>query len=161
MKIILLKQVTKLGKKNDLKNVKDGYARNFLIPSGLAILASSKALTALEIRKKTIKAKITAVEQKLLKMIDKLDGSVIDMLARVGERGKLFGSISKAEIITAIKKQGFKQIKQDHIDLEKPIKEAGKHLIKIDIGLKKKIQITLNIMDAQKTNIRKKAQEKK
>ena len=162
MKIILLKQVDKLGKKDNVKKVKHGYAANFLIPRGLAILASPKALVALEARKKTLKAKTKAIEQRLKKMIDKLDGSVIDMLVRAGERGKLFGSIGKGEIVSALKKQGIKNISkacfshfiqkidEKHIELEKPIKEVGKYSVKIDMGLKKKAKITLCVKAQKK-----------
>ena len=145
MKIILLKSIEKLGKKNDIKNVKPGYARNFLIPKKLAILANEKALIAIEMRKKALKAKMKIEKDKMLKTIKKLNGLVLNISIKTGEKGRLFASLYDGDIINKLKKKGFKGILDGHLKLSEVIKKTGKYSGVIDMGFKKKASISINV----------------
>jgi len=106
MKIILLKDVEKLGKKGEIKEVADGYARNFLIPNKKAILATKNEIIKLE-EQKEIKAQ--QAEQELSKyqqIATQLDGLELEILAKVGEEEKLFGTVTANQIVEKLKEQG-------------------------------------------------------
>ena len=126
MKVILLKDVEKLGKKGELKNVADGYARNFLIPNKMAVLATKSELIKLG-EEKRIETEKAEEELKLYQGIaSQIDGLELEIPAKVIEEGKLFGAITTAKIVEVLKQKNF-EIKKDQIKLEKPIKEIGEY----------------------------------
>ncbi len=126
MKIILLKDVEKLGKKGEAKNVADGYARNFLIPNKMAVLATKSELIKLEEQKK-IEAEKAERELKIYQeMANQIDGLEIEIPAKVGEDGKLFGAVTPSQIVEKLKENNF-EIKKEQIKLEEPIKEIGEY----------------------------------
>ncbi len=130
MRVILLQDVENLGKKYDIKEVKDGYARNFLIPQGLAKPATETALIWLETQKE-IEAK--KAEEELKKIQEKataIDGEELIIPVKMGEEGQLFESITSQKISEKLKELGF-EIKKTQIDLKEPIKELGEFPIKI------------------------------
>ncbi len=131
MKIILLQDVKAIGKKFDIKEVKEGYARNFLIPKKLAIFASTQEIEKLrrekdrhdvEREKNIARLKIKAEEFKQV---------VLEFKLKTGEKGEAFGSISKRDIEKKLQTEGFGEVK---IELEKPIKHLGEREIEIDLG---------------------------
>lgn len=150
MKIILLKSVEKIGEKNDIKEVKAGFARNFLIPQGLAVLATEKAISEIQAHKKAIQEKLKLEKEKAVKMLKKLDGLILAIFAKAGDKGKLFASFSAKDIIAKLEKKGFKNISENHIKLDQAIKQTGKYNIIIDMGFKKKAEIILNIKSRKK-----------
>lgn len=130
MQIILLQNVENLGEKNDIKEVKDGYARNFLIPKGLAKKATKEALRMLE---RQVEAKKIRDEKELReaqKLVSKIDGQEIIITVKVGEKEQLFESITTQNILKELKKLNFK-IKNSQIKLSEPIKRLGEFPIKI------------------------------
>ena len=130
MRIILLQDIENVGKKYEIKEVADGYARNFLIPKGLAKPATEEALKWLETQKE-IEAK--KAEEELKKVQEKataIDGQEIIISVKIGEEGQLFESITSQKISEKLKEIGF-EIKKTQIDLIEPIKELGEYLIKI------------------------------
>ena len=142
MKIILLKDVEKLGKKGEAKNVADGYARNFLIPNKMAVLATKSELIKLEEQKK-IEAEKAERELKIYQeMANQIDGSEIEIPAKVGEDGKLFGAVTPSQIVEKLKENNF-EIKKEQIKLEEPIKEIGEYEATIEFphNLEAKIRI--------------------
>ncbi|MBU1292257.1 50S ribosomal protein L9 [Patescibacteria group bacterium] len=131
MKIILLKDVEKLGKKGEIKEVADGYARNFLIPNKKAILATKNEIIKLE-EQKEIKAQ--QAEQELSKyqqIATQLDGLELEILAKVGEEEKLFGTVTANQIVEKLKEQGI-EVQKNQIKLKDPIKELGEYEINIE-----------------------------
>lgn len=134
MKIILIQDVEFLGQKGEIKEVKEGYFRNYLLPKGLAILATpgaiAKAERLAEEREKET-AKKTAELQKIAK---KLQGKIFQIKAKVGKDNKLFGSITSAKILDAIKKDTQIQLEKDVLKDFEPIKKAGKHKISLKLG---------------------------
>ena len=132
MKVILLKDVEKIGKKYEIKEVAAGYARNFLIPNGFVKLATKEALIWLETQKE-IEAKKSEEELKVFQ--DKataLDGQEITIAVKVGKEGQLFESINSQKISEKLKELGF-ETKKSQIVLEEPIKTFGEFPIKIKL----------------------------
>ena len=130
MRIILLQDIENLGKKYEIKEVKDGYARNFLIPKGLAKPATEEALKWLETQKE---AEAKKAEEEL-KMVQErataIDGQEVIIPVKIGEDGQLFESITSQKISEKLKELGF-DIKKTQIDLLEPIKELGEFPVKI------------------------------
>lgn len=139
MKIILLKDVPKLGRKFDVKNVSDGYALNLLIPRGLAENASEKNLKKIEVLKTVSAEEQNKRETILLSNLEALKNSPLKMEEKANDKGHLFAGINKEELLLEIKKQlnlNF-ELDPESVKLEKPIKEVGEHEIDIEVGGKK------------------------
>ena len=130
MRIILLKDIQKVGEKYEVKEVADGFARNFLIPKGLAKKATPQALKWLE-REKEIEFKKAEEElKKIQEQASAIEGYELIIPVKIGEKGQFFASINKGKILEKLKEEGFK-IKEHQIELENPIKELGEYPIKI------------------------------
>ncbi|MFH1387768.1 MAG: 50S ribosomal protein L9 [Patescibacteria group bacterium] len=142
MKVILLQDIDKLGKKGDIKEVADGYARNLLIPNKKAVLASKSEIIKAEEQKKIDTEK---AEQELIRfqeVASRLDGFELEIPAKVGEDNKLFGAITTVKISEELKKNNF-EIEKNKIKLEEPIKEIGEYEIPIELphNLEAKIKL--------------------
>lgn len=142
MRVILLKDVEKLGKQYEVKEVADGYARNFLFPKGLAEPATESALKDLEIKKAALELVAEADLKKTEEIVAALDGQEIEIVAKIGEDGKLFGSITPLKIIKVLEAKGF-EVKKNQVKLDKPIKEAGEYDVSLELphGLEAKIKV--------------------
>lgn len=125
MQIILLKDVPKIGQKNEIKNVSDGYAINFLFPNKLAQQATPNKIKEIEKRKQNQETENQINKNLLVKNIRSLDGARIEIKAKANEKGHLFKGIHIEEIIEELKKQNHIDIKQEYIELKNPIKEIG------------------------------------
>ncbi len=130
MRIILLQDIDKLGKKHDIKDVSDGYARNFLIPKDLVKIATEKNLKWLENQKETIKKESEKDLKDIQDIATKIDGLELSIPVKIGKEGQLFESIASQKISEKLKEFGF-EIKKTQIDLNEPIKETGEFPIKI------------------------------
>jgi large subunit ribosomal protein L9 len=130
MKIILLKDVPKVGRKYDTKEVSEGYAVNLLIPRGLAVAATSSAIKAMNVEKAKIDGERKIHEELLVKTLNDLDGKTITLTEKVNEKGHLFAGLHKPEVLKAIKDQTRLELNDDHLVLDKPIKEAGEHALR-------------------------------
>jgi len=130
MRVILLQDIDKLGKKYDIKEVADGYARNFLFPKGLAKPATKEALKWLEIQKEIEEKKAEEELKKVQSLATAIDGQEITIPIKIGEEGQLFESVTAQKIFEKLKENGF-EIKKNQIVLDKPIKELGEFPIKI------------------------------
>jgi large subunit ribosomal protein L9 len=133
MRVILLKDVSNLGKKNEIKEVSEGYARNFLLSKNLAILASASAMNELS-RKKGAEENRAKKDLKQKKQIAKaINNTVFEIKMKAGERGKLYGSVTSAMISEKLAEAGF-VVDSKNIILERPVKKAGEYSVKIDFG---------------------------
>lgn len=137
MKVIFLKDVPRVGKRHDIKEISDGYATNFLFPRKLAEPATPKAITELEKRKKNIEIEREVQDNLLIKNLEEIKGKIVNLKGKANEKGSLFSSIHKKEILEAMKKEHHAEIAEEFIILEKPIKETGEHEIQISIKGKK------------------------
>ncbi|TRZ78281.1 50S ribosomal protein L9 [bacterium] len=143
MKVILTKNVPKIGKAGEIKNVADGYARNMLFPKQLAVLATPEAERALEFQKELRIKKTGKVLENVEESVNSLDGMEFTIKAKANEENeKLFGSITEKEIVEAVKHGGIK-INKKQVKIEKPIKTTGEHvvLITFEHGLEAQIKI--------------------
>lgn len=137
MKIVLLKDVPKVGRKYDVKEVADGYARNFIIKNRLGELATPKLLARVGHEKKRMEEEKKLREDLLLKNLEDLKGITITLHSKANEQGHLFAGIHKEQLIPALKEQAHLDVLAEHIILEKPIKELGEHEVKIFVQDKK------------------------
>ena len=133
MKIILLKDVKKIGKKYEMKEVADGYALNMLIPNGLALPATQGNMNLIETKKKGDMLETVKTDAELQKALNEVKGISIEIKGKVNEKGHLFAGIHKEEIVEAVKKQKGLNIHVEHLLLEKPIKEVGEHAITVKV----------------------------
>ncbi len=145
MKIILKSDVKSLGQTGEVISVKDGYARNFLIPKGLAVEANTKNIKALEHEKQ----KIQETAKKIISSAENLSSKLSDMTliikAKAGEEEKLFGSITAMDISEALKDHGI-DIDKKRIQLEEPIKRLGEYLINMKIYQNVSAKLKVNVI---------------
>ncbi len=130
MRVILLQDVENLGKKYEIKEVKNGYARNFLIPKGLAKPATQQAMKWLETQKEVEGKKAEEQLKKFQDVASAIDDQEIIIPVKVGPDGQLFESITLQKILDKLKELGF-EVKKTQIDLPEPIKELGEFPVKI------------------------------
>jgi large subunit ribosomal protein L9 len=130
MRLILLKDVDKIGKKFEVKEVKDGYARNFLIPKDLGKPATAEALKWLEIQKEIEAKRAEDDLGKMQTVASAIDDQEIVFTVKVGDENQLFESITAQKIVEKLKEAGF-EIKKSQVNLEQPIKELGEFPVKI------------------------------
>jgi len=142
MKVILLKDVENLGKKNDVKEVSDGHARNLLFPNNLAKVATEEALSLLEKEKE---AKAKEAEAELVQeeqVISQLDGQEFEIMAKADEGGNLYGAITEAKLVKILKDKGF-EVAKKNLKLVESIKETGEYDVMVELshGLEAKIKV--------------------
>lgn len=137
MKVILLKDVPKVGKKYDVVNASDGFARNFLVARGLAELATDKNIKRVDLTRKQNVDKSSIQKDLLLKNLADLDGKEISLKEKASDKGHLFAGVHKEEIVIAIKGQLGIGVLTDNIELEHPIKEIGELEVEIKVDSKK------------------------
>ena len=130
MRVILLQDIENIGKKYEIKEVADGYARNFLIPKGLAKLATEEALLWLETQKEIEAKKAEEDLKKVQEIASAIDDQEVIIPVKVGEDGQLFESINVQKIFEKLKELGF-NVKKTQIELPESIKELGEFPVKI------------------------------
>jgi large subunit ribosomal protein L9 len=146
MKVILFKNVDKVGRAGETKEVSEGYGRNFLIPRGLARLATAGAMAKVETEKRAAAEKVVHEEKKLKKLAKELSGVEIKIKAKVGEGGKLYGSVGIEEIAIELKRKGF-EIESGQIKLDKPIKDVGGQEIVVKLGEGLLVKILVRVVE--------------
>lgn len=149
MKVILTQDVEKIGKAGEIKNVADGYGRNFLITQKLAVIATPETIAQAEIIAEQKAKKAEAELQEVEKMAERIEGFELTLTAKVGEEGKLFGSITAEKIAEELKKNGFKVNKKE-IALKEPIKEAGESSVIINLPHGLEVSVTVIVKGEEK-----------
>ncbi len=148
MKVILLQDVKSLGKKDEIVTVSDGYARNMLLPKGIAVEADAKNLNDLKLRgeraERTAQEQLAAARQ----LAEELSDKTVEVKIRAGEGGKIFGSVSTKEIAAAAKSQLGLELDKKKMNLSEPIKALGTY--EIDIRLHPKVtgKLRVNVTEA-------------
>jgi large subunit ribosomal protein L9 len=143
MKIVLRDDVDKLGQKGDVVDVADGYARNFLVPRGLAIKAESGVVRQAEAMRRNRSAREQRDREAAQTLAERLTGATLSVPARSGEGGKLFGSITAADIATALQEQLGIEIDRRRLGLDEPLKELG--TVELPIRLHADVVATLTV----------------
>ncbi|NMB02854.1 MAG: 50S ribosomal protein L9 [Firmicutes bacterium] len=145
MKVILQKDVKNIGKKGDVVEVAEGYGRNFLLPRGLAVEASSGNLRQVAQQKQVESAKAERELKDAEQIGAKIKGQKLQVKAKVGEGGKLFGSITTQEVADQLRKQFSVEIDKRKIELKEPIKSLGTHSIVVKVHPKVHVPVTVNV----------------
>ncbi len=133
MRIILTQDVPKLGNQGEVVEVAGGYARNYLIPRGLAVEATGGRLKELNRSKKYQQQKEEQELEKNKRIAEQLQGEAVEVYTRAGETGKLFGSVTNKEIAQAIEKSFKIEIERRKIELEEPIRSLGDYAVNIKL----------------------------
>lgn len=142
MKLLLRKNVEKLGKIGDVVNVADGYARNFLLPRGLAVHVTPAGIQQIEIERKREEAIKREEYTNILKLSEALKDFSCTIFAKANEDGRLFGSVTAQQIADALNNEGYK-IDESMVKLEEPIKQCD--IYNIPISLNPEIQTTIKL----------------
>ncbi len=137
MKVIFLKDVPRVAKRHDIKEMNDGYAMNFLLPNKLAERATVQAIAELEKRKKNIQIEREVQEDLLVRNLEEIKGKVIHLSGKADEKGHLFSGIHAKDLVEALKKEHRADLSEEYIVLPKPIKEVGEFEVPISIKGKK------------------------
>lgn len=132
MKVILLQDVKGLGKKLDVKDVSDGYAKNALLPKNLAKAATPEDIENLDAQKALQLKRLKEEKEKLLKLSGELNKKELKFLVKTGAKKEVFGSVTADMIKIALRKEG---IETDKINLVKPLRELGEHEVEIALGM--------------------------
>ena len=132
MQVILLKDVKNLGKKGDITEVAEGYGRNFLLPRGLAVEASGGHLKQHQQQEKIVAGKKAKALEAAEKTAAKLNGLQLEMTAKVGEGGRLFGSITSNDVVATLKKKGF-SVDKRKVELSDPVKALGTYSVRVKL----------------------------
>jgi large subunit ribosomal protein L9 len=145
VKLILKESVHNLGEAGDVVSVKPGYARNYLLPQGKAIPATESRVAELEHHKRILAEKAAKELKDLRGRKDQLEALAIEIHARAGEGGRLFGSVTSAQIAEALAAQGH-EIDRRRIDLRDPIKEVGKHSVPVKLHREVVAKLSVNVV---------------
>ena len=143
MKVILKTDIKGVGKKDEVINASDGYARNFLFPKNLAVEANKQNMAKLEAKKASAKYQKSQEKEEAMKIADKLSKILLKVKVKAGENGKIFGGVSSKDIAQELSKQYMIEIDKKKIDLKETIKTLGIHNIEIKLfeGVIGKIRI--------------------
>ena len=143
MKVVLRDDVETLGQKGDIVDVADGYARNFLVPRGLAIRAQSGVVRQAEAMRRNRSAREQRDREAAQTLADRLVGKTLSVQARAGEGGKLFGSITAADIVAAVQAQLGVELDRRRLGLDEPLKELG--TVELPVRLHADVVATLTV----------------
>ena len=146
MDVILLERVTRLGQMGDVVRVKDGFARNFLLPRGKALRATTETRTRFEAMKGELQARSQALKSDVNEIAGKLDGKSFTVLRQASESGQLFGSVSPRDLVGLLAAGGY-EVSRSQIALNTPIKMIGRHVV--PITLHPEIETTISIIVAR------------
>ena len=145
MKVILLERVEGKGGLGDVVTVKDGYARNFLLPRSKALRANAANLKVFEAQRSEIEARNAKAKETAGKSGEKLDGASYVMIRQAGESGQLYGSVAGRDVADAINAEGGTKVDRAMVVLDKPIKTLGLHQVKVRLHAEVAVTVTLNI----------------
>lgn len=146
MEVILLERIAKLGQMGDVVRVKDGYARNFLLPGGKALRATKENRAKFETMKSQLEARDLGLKTEADKVAGKLDGESFVVLRQASDTGQLYGSVTARDLATVIGEGGF-TVSRSQIILNTPIKMIGLH--RVPIALHPDVQVTVTVSVAR------------
>ena len=149
MEVILLERITKLGQMGEVVRVKDGFARNFLLPRGKALRATAENRSRFESMKSELEARSLTLKTEAGQVAGKLDGKSFTVLRQASESGQLFGSVSPRDLVGLIGEAGFR-LSRDQIALNTPIKSIGQH--KVPIALHPDIDTSITVIVARNSD---------
>jgi large subunit ribosomal protein L9 len=146
VKVILADDVEKLGHKGEIVTVADGFARNYLVPKGLAMLASKGALKQAEDMQRSRAEKVRKEKEAAAARVASLGASPVYISARAGEGGRLFGSVTRSDVARAIVEQLNEQIDRHLIRLDEPIRRLGRHEVEVHLHDEVNALVTVEVI---------------
>jgi large subunit ribosomal protein L9 len=146
MEVILLERIARLGQMGDVVRVKDGFARNFLLPRGKALRATDENRTRFETMKSELEARSLTLKTEADQVSGKLDGKSFTVLRQASESGQLFGSVSPRDLVTLLGEAGFR-LNRNQVVLNGPIKTVGQH--KVPIALHPEVEVSIGVIVAR------------
>jgi large subunit ribosomal protein L9 len=149
MKVILLERVEGKGALGDVVTVKDGYARNFLLPRAKALRANNANMKVFEGQRAEIEARNAKAKDAAGQSGEKLDGTSYILIRQAGESGQLYGSVAGRDVADAVNAEGGQKIDRSMVALDKPIKTLGMHEVKVRLHAEVVVTVTLNIARSQ------------
>ena len=144
MKVILIQDFLDLGKKGDLKEVAAGYARNYLIPKGIAVEATPGQLRAFNANKEVLSRKSAKQAESAREIGERLNGKLFVIKVKAGEGGRLFGSVTSADVSAVMEKSGFK-VDKKKIEMAEPIKEVGEFEVLVKLHPEVRVPIKVAV----------------
>ncbi|WP_395539618.1 50S ribosomal protein L9 [Neotabrizicola sp. sgz301269] len=152
MQVILLQRVAKLGQMGEVVNVKDGYARNFLLPQGKALRANDANIKSFETRKAQLEATNLETRKEAETIAEKLDGQTFIVIRSASEAGALYGSVTARDASEAATAAGF-TVARGQVEMDKPIKDLGIHTITVvlhpEVAAKVKLNVARSVEEAE------------
>ena len=163
MKVVLLEDVPGNGKAGEIKEVSKGYAKNFLLPRGLALVATSTVIKQVESRLEREKLEGSIDREKLVELAQEIEGREIRLKARMGAGERLFGSITAANVAEELSRAIGSVIDKRKIDIEKPFRQTGSYEIAVKLAsdIKPKITVVIEEEDVKETEVEEKKEKKK
>jgi large subunit ribosomal protein L9 len=147
MDIILKEDIKGLGYKNDIVSVKPGYGRNYLIPQGLAIIASPSNRKMIEENIRQASHKAEKIKKDAEALSEKMGDMVLEIPAKAGESGKIFGAVTTLQVADSLKEKGF-DIERRKISFNQDIKNLGEYTAELDLHKEVKKEITIRVVEA-------------
>lgn len=144
MNIILLERIARLGQVGDVVRVKDGYARNYLLPNGKALRATAANMKEFESRRAEIEARNLEMQSEAQQVSERLNGQSVTMIRRAGQTGQLYGSVNTRDIASSLEETGFKVLRSQ-ILLNEPIKKIGIHEITVALFADVSASVSVNV----------------
>lgn len=148
MQVILLERVGRLGQMGDVVNVRDGHARNYLLPQGKALRATKENLARFERERAQIEARNLELRKEAEQVAEKLDGQSFTVIRQSSDSGQLYGSVSTRDISELVSTGGF-SVERRQILLDRPIKTLGLHTVRIQLHADVDVNVTLNVARSQ------------
>jgi large subunit ribosomal protein L9 len=160
MKIVLLQDVPGTGKAGEIKEVSKGYAKNFLLPRGLALVATPTVIKQVESKLEKEKLEENIDREKLVELAQQIDGREIHLKAHIGSGERLFGSITAADVAEELSRAIGSVIDKKKIDIEKPFRQTGSYEIAVKLASDIKPKITVVIEEEEEIETEQKAEKK-
>jgi len=151
VRVIFLQDVPNVAKAGEIREVADGYGRNFLIPKKLALLASPSAIRDTEAERKVKAKKQEQIETESVELANQLEGKEVTLKARVGAKGRVYGSITSADIAAELENTTGLVIDKRKIELAEPIRELGSHEVTIKLSKEMTPKIKVTVIEEETT----------
>lgn len=147
MKVILTQDVPKLGDAGTIQNVADGFARNYLIPQGIAEMATPGVVKQVEERQAAEAKRIAKLEEEMRELAERIEQVRLEMHANIGEHGRLFGSITSSDIAEQLSEVLGEEIDRRKVELDAPIREVGEYQVEVRLVGKLVPKLTVHVFD--------------
>jgi large subunit ribosomal protein L9 len=160
MKVVLLKDIPGKGRAGEIKEVSKGYAKNFLLPRGLALVATPTVMKQVESRLEKEKLEESVDQEKLVELAQQIEGKELRFKARMGAGERLFGSITAADVAEELSRTIGSVVDKKKIDIEKPFRQAGSYEILVKLATDIKPRVTVVVEEEEEKETEQKAEKK-